>query len=59
MSDDWWEPGPLAEWLKMSERTLANWRHFNTGPRYYHIGRHVRYRHADVEEWLAGLMSDP
>lgn len=34
------------------ERTLSDWRSRGLGPAYLKIGRHVRYRNADVERWL-------
>jgi len=36
-----------------SERTLRNWAAAGTGPKRLRIGgRHVRYRAADIREWL-------
>lgn len=32
--------------------TLAQWRYKGIGPRYVRVGRHVRYRSADLERWL-------
>ena len=31
---------------------LAQWRHKNTGPAYYKIGRKVVYRGSDLNDWL-------
>ena len=45
-------PDEVAEHLGIPLRTLAQWRHEGTGPRYLRVGRHVRYRWADVEQWL-------
>lgn len=47
------DPPEVAEFLKMPERTLGQWRYLGTGPRFVKIGRHVRYRWSDVEAWLA------
>ena len=44
----------VAEYLGIPVRTLAEWRHYRKGPRHLRVGRYVRYRWADVEEWLAG-----
>lgn len=33
--------------------TFRNWRIAGKGPPYHKVGRLVRYRRADVEEWLA------
>ena len=37
----------------MPVATLYQWRHLGTGPRAYRLGKHLRYRQADVEAWLA------
>jgi hypothetical protein len=36
-------------------RTVYNWRTRGLGPRGIRVGRHVRYRLADVDAWLDGL----
>ncbi len=41
----------VAKHLSMPPKTLAEWRSRGTGPRYLKIGRHVRYRWADVLAW--------
>lgn len=39
--------------IKVSERTLADWRHKGIGPPYVRVGpRQVRYRPSDLEAWL-------
>lgn len=42
----------LAEFLQVPLATLYQWRHKRTGPKGIKIGKHVRYRRADVEAWL-------
>jgi excisionase family DNA binding protein len=42
----------LAELLGVPAHTLDAWAMSGTGPRYSVIGRHARYRPADVEKWL-------
>jgi excisionase family DNA binding protein len=42
----------VAEHLGVPLRTLAEWRHHGIGPRYLRVGRHVRYKWQDVEQWL-------
>ncbi|MGH9280192.1 MAG: helix-turn-helix domain-containing protein [Acidimicrobiales bacterium] len=39
--------------------TLANWRASRKGPPHLRVGRHVRYRVANVETWIAGRVRDP
>lgn len=33
--------------------TLYQWRYTGGGPKAYRLGKHLRYRQADVESWLA------
>ena len=42
----------LAEHLETNPGTLANWRTDGNGPRFVKVGANVRYREADVENWL-------
>ncbi len=42
----------LARFLAVPPKTVYKWRHDGTGPRGIRVGRHVRYRRADVEVWL-------
>ena len=52
MSTSPWLTRPeVAERLRVPEKTLAQWAVKKTGPRYAKLGRHVRYRLADVEAW--------
>lgn len=52
--------GPtLAEQLGIPEKTVAEWRSTNRGPAYVKVGRHVRYRTADVEAWLESQTTRP
>ena len=39
--------------LRLSERTLERFRVQGTGPVYVKAGRLIRYREADLEEWIA------
>lgn len=42
----------LSDYLLVPVATLRRWRYERTGPRAVKLGRHVRYRRADVEKWL-------
>ena len=42
----------LASALRLSPATLQLWRRTGRGPRYLKIGKSVRYRVSDVQEWL-------
>ena len=41
----------VALWLKVAPKTLAQWASQKKGPRYAHIGGHVRYRLSAVIAW--------
>lgn len=43
----------VARYLRVPVGTLRNWRVTGAGPPAARIGRHVRYRRADVESWVA------
>lgn len=46
------EPTELAARIKIPLATLYQWRSKGVGPPSFKIGRHVRYRVVDVEQWL-------
>jgi len=45
----------VAEVLGVPQHTLDVWRSRGKGPAYIKVGRHVRYRWSDVNEWLTTL----
>ena len=49
---DLWSPDEVADYLGVPRATLYGWRYKGTGPRAMRVGRHLRYRRADVEAWL-------
>lgn len=42
----------LAKALQVPITTLYQWRYKREGPPAMRVGRHLRYRMADVERWL-------
>jgi excisionase family DNA binding protein len=44
----------VADYLQVPEKTVYQWNHKGTGPKPIKVGRHVRYRLADIDRWLAG-----
>jgi excisionase family DNA binding protein len=42
----------LAGYLGVPVATIYQWRHHCRGPTGYRIGRHVRYRSSEIEDWL-------
>lgn len=47
-----WSIDELAEFLGVPVGTVYRWRYIGIGPRGIKVGKHVRYRPADVEVWL-------
>jgi len=52
--DDLLSPTELAAQLKVPVSTVYRWNQEQTGPTPYRIGKHIRYRRADVEAWMEG-----
>ncbi len=42
----------LADYLGVPVATLYQWRYQRQGPSGFRVGRHLRYRQADVEAWI-------
>ena len=49
----------LAEREQVPVSTIYQWNSHGAGPRYLRIGKHVRYRLADVVKWEDGRYADP
>lgn len=47
-----------AELLRVSPRTMTNWRWAGVGPEYTKAGRRVLYRRADVQRYLGSRVRD-
>ncbi|MGI8867656.1 MAG: helix-turn-helix transcriptional regulator [Mycobacteriales bacterium] len=45
-------PEEVADYIGVPLATLYGWNSRGTGPRYFRVGRHCRYRWSDVEAWL-------
>ena len=45
-------PHEVAAFLGVPLQTIYRWRYRHEGPPGYRVGRHVRYRVADIEQWL-------
>jgi len=52
-------PEAVAERYGVPLRTLATWRYHRRGPAYIVVGKHVRYRVADLEAWEAAQRVEP
>jgi hypothetical protein len=54
MDDRLLTPDELAEKLRVSPRTLTQWRYLRKGPTWIRVGhRSVRYPIRSLEEWLS------
>lgn len=53
-----WGPKEVAEYLGIPVQTIYQWRTRGYGPPGRRIGKHVRYRPADVEKWVAELPTE-
>jgi len=42
----------VAEFLRVPVATLYQWKHRRVGPPAARVGRWLRYRRRDVEQWL-------
>ncbi len=47
-----WSAEDVSEFLGVPVATLYVWRHRRIGPKGRKIGRHLRYRAADVHAWV-------
>jgi excisionase family DNA binding protein len=48
----------VAAFLQVPKRTIDEWSYRGTGPRFYRVGKHARYRREDVQSWLDQHRSD-
>lgn len=49
----------VARLVNVSTATVAGWRAKGIGPRYIRVERIIRYRRADVEQWIGGEPVSP
>lgn len=52
-TDELWDTAKVAGLCGVPEATVRYWRHARVGPPSARLGRHVRYRPADVHAWIA------
>lgn len=55
-ADGWMSTVEAADYLQRTQKTLSNWRSAGEGPPYSKRSNVVRYRKADLDEWLEGGM---
>lgn len=54
----WMTPKGLATLLGVPLQTIYAWRTRGEGPPAHKIGRHLRYRPEDVEQWLGSRRAE-
>lgn len=54
--DQLFTPQDLAAYLDIPVTTLYAWRYRGLGPAGFRVGRHVRYRLTDIEEWISAQL---
>ena len=52
-------PDEVSELLGVPYATLARWRLNGVGPKWYRLGRHVRYRPDEVAAWVETQIAAP
>jgi len=50
--DDLLTTDEVADHVRVPAKTVVGWRSKGTGPSFVRYGRHVRYRWADVRDWV-------
>ncbi|WP_405064628.1 helix-turn-helix domain-containing protein [Kribbella sp. NBC_01505] len=54
-ADPLWDIDEVSAYLKVPRRTLYRWRTHGYGPPARRVGRHLRYRAAEVIAWYSSL----
>jgi excisionase family DNA binding protein len=50
----------LADYLGVPVATIYAWRHRGEGPPGFRVGRYIRYRRSDIQQWIRDrLKADP
>jgi excisionase family DNA binding protein len=47
----------LADYLDVPVATIYTWRYHRQGPPGFRVGRHLRFRWSDVEQWIADQLA--
>lgn len=48
----------LADYLEVPVKTIYTWRHRDTGPKGFRVGKHLRFRWRDVQSWVAERIAE-
>lgn len=52
LPDDLLTTTEVADHVRVPAKSVVGWRSKGTGPVFVRYGRHVRYRWADLQEWI-------
>jgi excisionase family DNA binding protein len=58
MPESMWSPEQVAEYLSVPKATVYRWRVSGDGPKGARVGKHVRYRPADVASWFDAQVAE-
>ena len=47
----------LADYLGVPVATIYAWRHRRQGPPGFRVGRHLRFRWSDIEQWISDRLT--
>ena len=50
--DELWTVDDVAAYCKVPKTSVYKWNAMGTGPTYYRLGRHARYRRSEVIKWV-------
>lgn len=50
--DQLFTPEELSEYLEIPIATLYAWRYRGRGPISFRVGKHLRYRRNDIDQWI-------
>jgi predicted DNA-binding transcriptional regulator AlpA len=48
----------VADRLKIKPKTLSEWRSAGKGPKFFRVGRTIRYRESEIRSWLESQSKD-
>jgi excisionase family DNA binding protein len=51
LSEEWLSPAQVAELFGLPVKSIYEWSTKRTGPPKYRIGRHLRFKRSEVNEW--------
>ena len=56
---EWLSTQEFADWIGVSIDTVYWWNKTGTGPKRHRLGKELRFRRCDIEEWLRTRCVEP